>query len=140
MGLLNRWLPEYFQKKVFARNYGTPLQYSCLENSMDKGAWWTSVRGVTKSRTQLSTAAQLLGSAKQSVPSTPAPNTHHLPQQHFNFVHVNHQLFLFSNQPHPNLTIAPFWDSHSGDARLQRSLPGPVVILRTGADDPQGPN
>ena len=33
---------------------GNPLQYSCLENSMDKGAWWTIVRGVTKSQTQLS--------------------------------------------------------------------------------------
>ena len=37
---------------------GNLLQYSCLENSMDKGAWWTSVHGVTKSRTQLSTAPQ----------------------------------------------------------------------------------
>ena len=27
---------------------GTPLQYSCLENSMDRGAWWTTVHGVTK--------------------------------------------------------------------------------------------
>ena len=33
---------------------GTPLQYSCLENPMDGGAWWTAVHGVTKSRTQLS--------------------------------------------------------------------------------------
>ena len=33
---------------------GKPLQYSCLENPMDKGAWWTTVRGVTKSQTQLS--------------------------------------------------------------------------------------
>ena len=33
---------------------GTPLQYSCLENSMDRGAWWAVVYGVTKSRTQLS--------------------------------------------------------------------------------------
>ena len=33
---------------------GTPLQYSCLENPMDRGAWWASVHGVTKSRTQLS--------------------------------------------------------------------------------------
>ena len=32
---------------------GTPLQYSCLENPMDGGAWWAAVRGVTKSRTQL---------------------------------------------------------------------------------------
>ena len=33
---------------------GTPLQYSCLENPMDQGAWWAAVHGVTKSRTQLS--------------------------------------------------------------------------------------
>ena len=31
-----------------------PLQYSCLENSMDKGAWWDTACGVTKSWTQLS--------------------------------------------------------------------------------------
>ena len=33
----------------------TPLQYSCLENSMDRGACWATVYGVTKSQTQLST-------------------------------------------------------------------------------------
>ena len=27
---------------------GNPLQYSCLENSTDRGAWWTTVHGVTK--------------------------------------------------------------------------------------------
>ena len=32
---------------------GTPLQYSCLENSMDKGAWRATVHGIAKSRTQL---------------------------------------------------------------------------------------
>ena len=32
---------------------GNPLQYSCLENPMDGGAWWAAVHGVTKSRTQL---------------------------------------------------------------------------------------
>ena len=31
-----------------------PLQYSCLENSMDRGAWWAIVHGPAKSRTQLS--------------------------------------------------------------------------------------
>ena len=31
-----------------------PLQYSCLENSLDGGAWWASVHVVSKSRTQLS--------------------------------------------------------------------------------------
>ena len=30
---------------------GTPLQYSCLENPMDRGAWWAIVHGVTKSQT-----------------------------------------------------------------------------------------
>ena len=33
---------------------GNPLQCSCLENPMDGGAWWATVHGVTKSRTQLS--------------------------------------------------------------------------------------
>ena len=33
---------------------GNPLQYSCLENSMDGGSWWAVVHGVAKSRTQLS--------------------------------------------------------------------------------------
>ena len=31
-----------------------PLQYSCLENSMDRGAWWAAVHGVAKSQIQLS--------------------------------------------------------------------------------------
>ena len=33
---------------------GNPLQYSCLENSMDRGAWWAAVHGVAKSWTRLS--------------------------------------------------------------------------------------
>ena len=33
---------------------GTPLQYSCLENPMDGGAWWAAVHGVATSRTRLS--------------------------------------------------------------------------------------
>jgi len=33
---------------------GNPLQYSCLENPMDRGAWWATVHGVTKSQTQQS--------------------------------------------------------------------------------------
>ena len=32
---------------------GTPLQYSCLENPIDGGAWWASVHGVAKSQTRL---------------------------------------------------------------------------------------
>ena len=39
---------------VIGEGNGTPLQYSCLENPMDGGAWWAAVLGVAKSRTQLS--------------------------------------------------------------------------------------
>ena len=37
---------------------GNPLQYSCLENPMDGGAWWATVHGVAKSRTRLSDFTQ----------------------------------------------------------------------------------
>ena len=33
------------------RGHGNRCQYSCLENSLDKGAWWATVHGVAKSRT-----------------------------------------------------------------------------------------
>ena len=33
---------------------GNPVQYSCLENPMEGGAWWATVHGVAKSRTRLS--------------------------------------------------------------------------------------
>ena len=48
---------------------GNPLQYSCLENSMDGGAWWATVHGVTKSQTRLSdfpTTTSLLSSGMWS--------------------------------------------------------------------------
>ena len=33
--------------------HGNPLQYSCLENPMDRGAWWATVHGVANSQTRL---------------------------------------------------------------------------------------
>ena len=39
---------------LYGEGNGTPLQYSCLENPMDGGAWKAAVHGVTKSRTGLS--------------------------------------------------------------------------------------
>ena len=45
MLILTSWLGE---------GNGTPLQYCCLENPMDGGAWWAAVHGVAKSRTRLS--------------------------------------------------------------------------------------
>ena len=33
--------------------YGNPLQYSCLENPMDRGAWWVTVHRLAKNQTHL---------------------------------------------------------------------------------------
>ena len=48
--------PDYaeYLYLLFGEGDGTPLQYSCLENPTDGGAWSATVRGVAKSQTQLS--------------------------------------------------------------------------------------
>ena len=45
--------------------YGNPLQYSCLKNPMDRGAWRTTVHGVAKSRTWLSNWANAQGGSSR---------------------------------------------------------------------------
>ena len=45
-------IPE--SKRSPGGGIGNPLQYSCLENSMDRGTWWATVHGIAKSWTQLS--------------------------------------------------------------------------------------
>ena len=47
------WL-AVLQSSSLGEGNGTPLQYSCLENPMDRGAWWAAVHGVAKSQTRLS--------------------------------------------------------------------------------------
>ena len=54
------------------RGNGNPLQYSCLENSMDRGTWYATVHGAAESRTRLSDLAHthaigLYGAAGHSV-------------------------------------------------------------------------
>ena len=44
----------YFLYLSIGEGHGNPLQYSCLENSMDRGAWWATVHGIAKSWTLLS--------------------------------------------------------------------------------------
>ena len=39
---------------TFGESNGNPLQYSCLENPIDRGAWWAAVHGVARSWTRLS--------------------------------------------------------------------------------------
>ena len=49
------WRITFVKMPILLREgNGTPLQYSCLENPMDRGAWWTVVHGVAKSQTWLS--------------------------------------------------------------------------------------
>ena len=44
----------YKTVQLLGEGNGTPLQYSCLENLMDGGAWWAAVHGVAVSQTRLS--------------------------------------------------------------------------------------
>ena len=48
------WVQSLGQEDSPGEGNGNPLQYSCLENPMDRGAWWATVHGVAKSRTRLS--------------------------------------------------------------------------------------
>ena len=52
------WNSHGLEKSLGEAN-GTPLQYSCLENSMDGGAWWASVHGVAKSGHEWATSLSL---------------------------------------------------------------------------------
>ena len=49
------WVCSLNQEDPLEKEMETPSKYSCLGNPMDRGAWWATVHGVTKSRTQLST-------------------------------------------------------------------------------------
>ena len=53
---LSKWLHSVWwcPGSSIREGNGTPLQYSCLENPIDGGAWWAAVHGVTKSQTRLS--------------------------------------------------------------------------------------
>ena len=54
MGSQSRtWLKQLSMHAGIGEGNGNPLQCSCLESPRDRGAWWTSIYGVTQSRTQL---------------------------------------------------------------------------------------
>ena len=67
-------LPAMQETRVWRRSpgegNGNPLQYSCLENSMDRGAWWSTVHGVAKSRTRLINFTLTFSSYLQSFPAS----------------------------------------------------------------------
>ena len=47
------WLHFHFSLPCIGDGNGNPLQYSCLENPRDGGAWWAAIYGVAESQTQL---------------------------------------------------------------------------------------
>ena len=49
-----RYLKQSLSENRGREGSGSPLQYPCLENPRDRGAWWATVHGVAKSRTRLS--------------------------------------------------------------------------------------
>ena len=55
---------------IFGEGNGTPLQYSCLENPMDRGAWQATVHRVEKSQKRLSNFSFLSGLGTSQLPSS----------------------------------------------------------------------
>ena len=47
------WVQSLGQEDFPRGGHGNLPQYSCLENPMDRGAWWATIHGVAKSQTQL---------------------------------------------------------------------------------------
>ena len=54
---INHFVPDISQRVQYldGEGNGNPLQYSCLENPMDSGAWWATVHGVARVRHDLVT-------------------------------------------------------------------------------------
>ena len=50
---MTQWLHFHFSLSCIGEGNGNPLQYSCLKNPRDRGAWWTAIYGVAQSRTRL---------------------------------------------------------------------------------------
>ena len=72
----------HFSPSCIGEGNGNPLQYSCLENPRDGGAWWAAVCGVTQSRTRLKWLSSSIGKVFQWLNSClllvhfPVPSVH----------------------------------------------------------------
>ena len=68
-GMMGSWVQKV---ALGGEGNGNPLQYSCLENPMDGGAWWATVHRVAKSRTRLSNFTSLQKSGGRDFPGDSA--------------------------------------------------------------------
>ena len=89
---------------------GNPFQYSCLKNSVDRGAWWAAFRGVTKShptgRLNTHTTPVQFSLVAQSCPTLCNPMNHSTPG-----LPVHHQLLKFT-QTHVHRVSDAIQPSH----------------------------
>ena len=61
------WLHFHFSHSCIGEGSGNPLQYSCLENPRDGGAWWAAAYEVTQNRTRLKWLSSSSSSSKKTL-------------------------------------------------------------------------
>ena len=84
----------HFSLSCIGEGNGNPLQWSCLENPRDGGAWWAAVYGVAQSRTKVTQKQQqLLSRAGDS--SEPPLEGHLLPIPPLTLVLLAELIFLY---------------------------------------------
>ena len=69
------WVRLLGREDPLGEGMATPLQYSCLENPMDRGTWQVTVHGVAKSRTRLSDSAQHNVTPREGTASSKVPTS-----------------------------------------------------------------
>ena len=67
----------------FGEGNGNPLQYSCLENSVNRGAWWAAVHEVAQSQTRLKQLSSSSRFRVQGVGGGPGNNPLQIPKDNF---------------------------------------------------------
>ena len=132
---------------------GNPLQYSCLKNSMDRGAWWATVHGVTKSQTRLShfTSRHFkIGGRWRALPKWPAGTFRaqgpawdpveareeplrfpHLPQEGNQFSKIlrwRQILLSWSHVPEAGSVLGSFLEKQFAPG-VKGTVPGPEVFV-----------
>ena len=76
----------HFSLSCIGEGNGKPLQFSCLENPRDRGAWWAAVYGVTQSRTRLKGLSSSSSSSRQACGSFTFRDVHKKLHEHSNNV------------------------------------------------------
>ena len=64
-GMQEIWVRSLGQEDSPGEGNGNPLQYSCLENPMHRGAWWAAIHGVAKS--QIDVCVEQLSTHKRTL-------------------------------------------------------------------------